>query len=60
MRRITDVRLPYPRLGDTDQRHTLTLDQNLNIQAIQRVAVGDAEAANSWRGDWISPRSIDL
>ena len=60
MRRITDVRLPHPRLGDTDQRHTLTLDQNLNIQAIQRMAVGDSEAANNWKGDWISPRGIDL
>ena len=60
MRRITDVRLPHPRLGDTDQRHTLTLDQNLNIQAIQRMAVGDTEAANNWKGDWISPRGIDL
>ena len=60
MRRITDVRLPHPLLGDTDQRHTLTLDQNLNIQAIQRMAAGDAEAANNWKGDWISPRGIDL
>ena len=60
MRRITDVRLPHPRLGDTDQRHTLTLDQNLKIQAIQRMAVGDTEAANNWKGDWICPRGIDL
>ena len=60
MRRITDVRLPHPLQGDTDQRHTLTLDQNLNIQAIQRMAAGDAKAANNWKGDWISPRAIDL
>ena len=60
MRRITDVRLPHPLRGDTGQRHTLTLDQDRNIQTIQRMAAGDAESANSWRGDWISPRGIDL
>ena len=60
MRRITDVRLPHPLQGDTDQRHTLTLGQNTTIQSIQRMAAGDAEAASSWGGDWISPRGVDL
>ena len=60
MRRITEVRLPHPHQGDADQRHTLTLDQNLQIQTIQRMTAGDAEEATSWAGDWISPRAIDL
>ena len=55
MRRITDVRLPHPLERDADQRHTLTLDQNLQIQAIKQMTAGDAEEATSWGGTGSAP-----
>ena len=62
MRRITDVRLPTPLSCDTDQRHTITLDQAERIQAIQPMKPSNRgpEAIDSWWGDWISPRGVDL
>ena len=66
MRWITDVRLPQPLGGATDQRHRLSLDDQQRIQAIEPVATDAAISAEddadsiSWNGDWISPRGIDL
>ena len=67
MRRITDVRLPSPDVASSDQRHWLDLDRDGEIVDIQPMAVaetvgagGDALASESWSGDWMSPRGIDL
>ena len=67
MRRITDVRLPSPDVASSDQCHWLDLDSDGQIVDIQPMAVaepddvgGDALTSESWSGDWISPRGIDL
>ena len=66
MRRITDVRLPQPLGGAADRRHSLHLDGEQRIQAIQPMLSGAAGSKEndadsiSWNGDWISPRGIDL
>tara|TARA_B100001939_G_scaffold330749_1_gene328159 strand:- start:134 stop:1306 length:1173 start_codon:yes stop_codon:yes gene_type:complete len=67
MRRITDVRLPSPDVASSDQRHWLDLDRDGEIVDIQPMAVaetvgagGDDLASESWSGDWMSPRGIDL
>ncbi|MEC8442540.1 MAG: N-acetylglucosamine-6-phosphate deacetylase [Cyanobacteriota bacterium] len=62
MRRITDVRLPMPLGQAADQRHTISLDSVGHIETIRPMAAGDAGKPDteSWEGDWISPRGIDL
>ena len=62
MRRITDVRLPMPLGQAADQRHTISLDSAGHIKTIRPMAAGDArhQDTQSWEGDWISPRGIDL
>ena len=62
MRRITDVRLPMPLGQAADQRHTISLDSVGHIETIRPMAAGDAGQPDteSWEGDWISPRGIDL
>ena len=62
MRRITDVRLPMPLGQAADQRHTISLDSAGHIETIRPMAAGDArhQDTQSWEGDWISPRGIDL
>ncbi|MAR07235.1 MAG: N-acetylglucosamine-6-phosphate deacetylase [Cyanobium sp. NAT70] len=60
MRQITNVRLPCFLGGETDQRHWIALDEQ---DAIRAIAVMDHETAmtgDSWNGDWLSPRGIDL
>ena len=60
MRRITDVRLPAPLGGDSRQRHWLETDDQGVVTAIQPTEPGDSPFEDSWGGDWISPRGIDL
>lgn len=61
MRRITDVRLPRrPGSPDHDRLHWLTLDENDLITEISPMPAGDAIAGESWNGDRLSPRGIDL
>ena len=62
MRRITDVQLPMPLGQDSDQRHTISLDSTGRIECVSPMAADDAteQSAESWKGDWISPRGIDL
>ena len=60
MRRITDVRLPAPLGGDSRQRHWLETDDQGVVTAIQPTEPGDSPLEDSWGGDWISPRGIDL
>ena len=62
MRRITDVRLPMPLGQAADQRHTISLDSAGQIETIRPMAAADAGEPDteSWEGDWISPRGIDL
>ena len=62
MRRITEVRLPMPVGKATNQRHTISLDSTGQIETIRPMAAGDMrkQGTESWEGDWISPRGIDL
>lgn len=60
MRRITDVRLPAPLGGDSLQRHWLETDDRGVVTAIQPIQAEDSPSGDSWGGDWISPRGIDL
>ena len=60
MRRITDVRLPAPLGGDSLQRHWLETDDQGVVTAIQPLLAEDSPRGDSWGGDWISPRGIDL
>ena len=69
MRRITNVRLPAPLGGATeDQRHWLSLSAEGKITEIGPMEPEDSTnskvsadtGAESWNGDWISPRGIDL
>ena len=60
MRRITDVRLPAPLGGDSRQGHWLEADDRGVVTAIQPLQGGDSPLEDSWGGDWISPRGIDL
>ena len=62
MRRITDVQLPMPLGQASDQRHTISLDSAGQIESVRPMAAGDAmeQSTESWEGDWISPRGIDL
>ena len=66
MRWISDVRLPQPLGSAADQRHSLGLDDQQRIQAIEPMVAGAAGPTDnhvggtSWNGDWISPRGIDL
>ena len=52
--------------GAADQRHSLGLDDQQRIQAIEPMVAGAAGPTDnhvggtSWNGDWISPRGIDL
>ena len=68
MRRITNVRLPAPLGGATEQRHWLSLSVDDTITGIGRMGPNDSRSnkartdtdAENWNGDWISPRGIDL
>lgn len=68
MRRITNVRLPAPLGGATEQRHWLSLSVDDTITGIGRMGPNDSPSnkacidtdAENWNGDWISPRAIDL
>lgn len=60
MRRITDVRLPAPLGGDSGQGHWLETDDRGVLTAIQPIQAEDSPSGDSWGGDWISPRGIDL
>ncbi len=61
MRRITDVRLPQ-RPGNCDgaELHWLTVDDQGRIAATGPMRPGSAMAGESWGGDRLSPRGIDL
>ena len=60
MHRISDVRLPTPLGGDADQRHWIELDDESRILRIETMATESAAGGDSWQGDWISPRGVDL
>ena len=61
MRRITDVRLPRrPGSRDPAALHWLTLDDQGLITAIGPMPCRGAMAGESWHGDTLSPRGIDL
>ena len=61
MRRITDVRLPRrPGSRDPAALHWLTLDDHGLISAIGPMPSRGAMAGESWHGDTLSPRGIDL
>ena len=68
MRRITNVRLPAPLDGATEQRHWLSLSVEGKITGIGPMGPIDSPSnkartdtdAKNWNGDWISPRGIDL
>ena len=61
MRRITDVRLPRrPESRDPAALHWLTLDDHGLISAIGPMPSRGAMAGESWHGDTLSPRGIDL
>ena len=60
MHRISDVRLPTPLGGDADQRHWIELDDESRILRIEAMAKESAAGGDSWQGDWISPRGVDL
>ena len=61
MRRITDVRLPRrPGSRDPAALHWLTLDDQGLITAIGPMPCRGAMAGESWQGDTLSPRGIDL
>ena len=60
MRRIVDLRLPAPLGGNADQRHWIDLDERGAITAIAPMQTGSAMAGDSWNGDWLSPRGVDL
>jgi N-acetylglucosamine-6-phosphate deacetylase len=56
MRRITNVRLPAPLGGATEQRHWLDLNIEGVVTALGPMGSGISQAENNWNGDWISPR----
>ena len=60
MRRIIDVRLPAPLDRELDQLHQLEITPEGIIRQILPMATGDLTAGESWNGDWLSPRGIDL
>jgi N-acetylglucosamine-6-phosphate deacetylase len=60
MRRIIDVRLPAPLDRELDQLHQLEITPGGIIRQILPMATGDLTAGESWNGDWLSPRGIDL
>lgn len=60
MRRIIDVRLPAPLDRELDQLHQLEITSEGIIRQILPMATGDLTAGESWNGDWLSPRGIDL
>lgn len=61
MRRITDVRLPQrPGHRDDTGLHWLSVDDQGHIAATGPMPSGRAMAGESWAGDRLSPRGIDL
>ena len=60
MRRITEVRLPQPLGSGTQQRHWISLDQTDRVSAIECMQPGASMAGESWCGDWLSLRGVDL
>ena len=61
MRRITDVRLPQrPGHDDGPGLHWLSIDERGRIAATGPMPCGSAMAGESWAGDRLSPRGIDL
>ena len=61
MRRITDVRLPQrPGHHDGPGLHWLSIDERGRIAATGPMPSGSAMAGESWAGDRLSPRGIDL
>ena len=60
MHRITNVRLPAPQPGDGDQRYAVCLDSQGLICRIEAMGTEDQQADENWKGDWLSPRGVDL
>ena len=60
MHRISDVRLPTPLGGDASQRHWIELNDEGRIRTIEAMGQESAAGGDSWQGDWISPRGVDL
>ena len=61
MRRITHVRLPQsPGTTSSQGLHWLTLSDQGVITGIGPMPPGAALGGESWNGDWLSPRGIDL
>ena len=60
MHRISDVQLPTPLGGDASQRHWIELDDEGRIRTIEEMGQESAAGGDSWQGDWISPRGVDL
>ena len=60
MHRISDVRLPTPLGSDASQRHWIELNDEGRIRTIEAMGQESAAGGDSWQGDWISPRGVDL
>ena len=60
MHRITNVRLPGPRLTDGEQRYAIALDDQGLICCIDAMGAEAQQADEDWNGDWLSPRGVDL
>ena len=61
MRRITHVRLPQcPGTTSNQDLHWLILNEQGVITEIGPMPAMAAMAGESWNGDWLSPRGIDL
>ena len=60
MHRITNIRLPGPLPEDGDQRYAIDLDEQGLICRIEAMEADANEPGESWEGDWLSPRGIDL
>ena len=58
--RITNVRLPAPLAGDGDQRYTVDLDDQGLICRVKAMGAETEPTDETWAGDWLSPRGVDL
>ncbi len=60
MHRITNVRLPAPLPGNGDQLYAVGLDRQGLICRIDTMGADAQQADETWEGDWLSPRGMDL
>ena len=61
MHRINNVRLPCP-IGDLEEETLwqLSLDEEEVITSLTRMDLALEGSEDTWGGDWLSPRGIDL